>query len=387
MPERVVFVHAHPDDESISTGGSIATLIDRGAVVTVVTCTRGELGEIMRTDLRRAIVTPIALGLQRERELARALSILGVVDHRYLGSTTARAKGKEPRQYLDSGMRWGRTGALPLAELDPECLVAAPLEQVVADIAEVVTDVRPDVIISYDQNGGYGHPDHIRAHDATVLVAHRAGIPYFSIAAQPTGRIDLAIEVSPVIERKRKAIAAHRTQVRIVGDEYEMSNGVRTAITTTEAYRLVPRHRFSGRPRLRRVVRSSSAIIGSLILGIAVGLVMTGIHQAKVGITQLNLPLGTAVALISAAAVLAGLRVIGNRIVTASAAIGLLGVIAVLELRSSGGVELIPTNGAGYVWTYGAALIAVAAVVWPREPSTAPGKIDDNPTVKGSSHK
>jgi N-acetyl-1-D-myo-inositol-2-amino-2-deoxy-alpha-D-glucopyranoside deacetylase len=387
MTERVVFVHAHPDDESISTGGSIATLIDRGAAVTVVTCTRGELGEIMREDLRLAIVTPIALGLQREKELARALSILGVVDHRYLGSTTARAKGKEPRQYLDSGMRWGRTGALPLEVLDPESLVAAPLEQVVADIAAVVADAHPDVIISYDQNGGYGHPDHIRAHDAAVLAAHRAGIPYFSIATHPAGRVDLAIEISPVLERKRKAIAAHRTQLRVVGDEYEMTNGVRTAIATTEAYRLVPRHRFSGQPRLARVVRTGSAIVGALVLGIAVGLVMTGIHQARVGITQLNLPLGTAVALISAGAVLAGLRVIADRIVTASAAIGLLGVIAFLELRSTGGVMLIPTNASGFVWTYGAALIAVATVVWPRVPSTAPGKIEGNPTVKGISHK
>jgi N-acetyl-1-D-myo-inositol-2-amino-2-deoxy-alpha-D-glucopyranoside deacetylase len=96
--ERVLFVHAHPDDESITTGGTIATLLDAGAHVTVLTCTRGELGEVIPADLQHLLESPEALGAYREKELAAAMAALGVTDHRYLGDDDALWDDLAPRR-------------------------------------------------------------------------------------------------------------------------------------------------------------------------------------------------------------------------------------------------------------------------------------------------
>src|SRR3984957_1317473 len=109
--ERVLFVHAHPDDETLETGGTIAALVDRGAKVTVLTCTRGERGEIIPDDLRPALESKAAMAKLREAELAAAMKILGVTDHRYLGDRNARWSGAADRVYVDSGMSWGKPGA------------------------------------------------------------------------------------------------------------------------------------------------------------------------------------------------------------------------------------------------------------------------------------
>src|SRR5690606_31265526 len=108
--EHVVFVHAHPDDETISTGGTIASLVEAGVGVTVVTCTRGERGEVIPPELQHLEGDGPALAGVREGELAAAMAALGVTDHRYLGDSNARAAGLAPRRYADSGMVWGADG-------------------------------------------------------------------------------------------------------------------------------------------------------------------------------------------------------------------------------------------------------------------------------------
>src|SRR3712207_5287908 len=117
-PERVLFVHAHPDDESISTGGTIATLVDRGAAVTVLTCTRGERGEVIPPELAHFEGSPDLVPI-REEELRKALRELGVVDGRFLGAPNARRPGLPERSYLDSGMRWGADGPEPVHDAHP----------------------------------------------------------------------------------------------------------------------------------------------------------------------------------------------------------------------------------------------------------------------------
>src|ERR1700710_2305753 len=160
--ERVLFVHAHPDDETIETGGTIATLVDRGSQVTVVTATRGERGEVIPEDLQHMLESPEALASHRETELDAAMKILGVTDHRYLGDDNARWSGQSTRAYVDSGMRWGKHGAEATADAGPTSLAAAEFAEVTSDIASVLIAVGPDAVVSYDERGGYGHPDHVR---------------------------------------------------------------------------------------------------------------------------------------------------------------------------------------------------------------------------------
>lgn len=147
---RLLLVHAHPDDESIGTGATMAKYAAKGAQVTLVTCTLGELGEVIPPELARlAWDADGGLGQYRIGELAAACAALGVTDHRFLG---------HPGKWRDSGMM-----GTPSNDWDG-CFWRADVEEAARDLLDVIKDVRPQVIVSYDDNGFYGHPDHIQAH-------------------------------------------------------------------------------------------------------------------------------------------------------------------------------------------------------------------------------
>lgn len=162
---RVLLVHAHPDDETLATGALIADLVDAGVEVHVVTATRGERGELVPgvADVEPGSAAYVAL---RGRELAAALAALGVAHHCYLGMPPARDPASlTPRSYRDSGMRWVRPGvAGPADDAGEDSLTAASLSVAADDLAAYVAATSPDVIVTYDANGGYGHPDHVRTH-------------------------------------------------------------------------------------------------------------------------------------------------------------------------------------------------------------------------------
>jgi N-acetyl-1-D-myo-inositol-2-amino-2-deoxy-alpha-D-glucopyranoside deacetylase len=147
---RLLLVHAHPDDESIGTGATMAKYAADGARVTLVTCTLGELGEVIPPDLAYlAWDADGGLGKYRIGELAAACEALGVTDHRFLGY---------PGKWRDSGMM-----GTPSNDWDG-CFWRADVEEAARDLLEVITEVRPQVLVTYDANGLYGHPDHIQAH-------------------------------------------------------------------------------------------------------------------------------------------------------------------------------------------------------------------------------
>src|SRR5579859_5955673 len=147
---RLLLVHAHPDDESIGTGATMARYAAEGARVTLVTCTLGELGEIIPPSLAHlAAEQDDRLGPYRIGELDAACAALGVSDHRFLGG---------PGRWRDSGMM-GTAG-----NDDPRCFWRADLDQAARTLLETITEVRPQVLVTYDANGFYGHPDHIQAH-------------------------------------------------------------------------------------------------------------------------------------------------------------------------------------------------------------------------------
>jgi N-acetyl-1-D-myo-inositol-2-amino-2-deoxy-alpha-D-glucopyranoside deacetylase len=150
-------VHAHPDDETISTGGVMAKAVAQGRRVVLVTCTRGEQGEIVVEEMD----TPEnhrRLGELRAAELEAAMDELGVTEWENLG-------------YRDSDMM-GRIG-----NADPRCFWQADLDEAAGRLTWLVRRYQPDVMTTYNSFGGYGHPDHIRTHDVAVRAFDRAGDP------------------------------------------------------------------------------------------------------------------------------------------------------------------------------------------------------------------
>src|SRR5215469_9698239 len=148
----LLLVHAHPDDESIGTGATMAKYAAEGVPVTLVTCTLGELGEIIPA------------------ELAAACTALGVSDHRFLGG---------PGRWRDSGM-----AGLPDNDA-PDCFWQADVAEAAADLAVIIRETRPRVVVSYDENGFYGHPDHIQAHRVASRGARLAADPAAAVTGEP----------------------------------------------------------------------------------------------------------------------------------------------------------------------------------------------------------
>jgi N-acetyl-1-D-myo-inositol-2-amino-2-deoxy-alpha-D-glucopyranoside deacetylase len=155
-PARLLFVHAHPDDETLTTGIAIAHHVARGDEVHVLTCTLGEEGEVIPAELAHLEGAGADLADHRRGELARAMEHLGV-SHHLLGA--AHADGAPA--FRDSGMAGSSAAA------DARAFAGVPLEVAAAAVREVVEQVRPQVVVTYDASGGYGHPDHVRTHDAT----------------------------------------------------------------------------------------------------------------------------------------------------------------------------------------------------------------------------
>lgn len=163
---RLLFVHAHPDDEVIGTGATMVHYVRQGASVTLVTCTRGELGDIVAPDLAELLDGDSgALARQREAELAAALTQLGIGRHYWLGG-----RGR----WRDSGM-----ADLPDNE-HPAAFAQADLGEAVRALVRIVRAERPQVVVTYDANGGYGHPDHIQTNRVTMAALDPAADPTFA---------------------------------------------------------------------------------------------------------------------------------------------------------------------------------------------------------------
>lgn len=161
IDRRLLLVHAHPDDESIGTGATMAAYAAAGVRVALVTCTLGEEGEICVPELAHlGSDREDRLGDHRVGELAEACQQLGVSDHYYLGGAG---------RYRDSGMMGENTND------DPRCFWQADLDEATAHMVRVVREVRPQVMVTYDENGFYGHPDHIQAHRVARRAFDRAG--------------------------------------------------------------------------------------------------------------------------------------------------------------------------------------------------------------------
>lgn len=239
---RVLFVHAHPDDETLSTGVVIVELADAGVHVALLTACRGEAGEVTPAVDPALVGTP-ALIEQRERELDAAARVLGVAERCFLGTPPARAG--EPRRYTDSGMRWvdaEETTAGPGDEAGPDALSLADPAGIAADIAAYARAVRAEAIVGYDERGGYGHPDHVILAGATRAAASEVGVPFVEVISvsradhgpRPEGYWVVRPDLN---ERIAGALRCHASQVTVRGDRIQHVGGQTEPVPTAVGLR------------------------------------------------------------------------------------------------------------------------------------------------------
>ncbi|HEU5484591.1 MAG TPA: N-acetyl-1-D-myo-inositol-2-amino-2-deoxy-alpha-D-glucopyranoside deacetylase, partial [Microlunatus sp.] len=281
---RLMLVHAHPDDESINNGATMARYVDEGAAVTLVTCTLGEEGEVLVPDLAHlAADHGDSLGQHRIGELKEAMDHLGVSDFVRLGGD---------HRFRDSGMAWSPEGTATARDVlrdgtfwTTDLLVAAN------ELVPLIRDRRPQVLITYNEIGGYGHPDHIQAHRVAMYGCLLAGVPHYRPdlgeawtvdrvlwttmsesrlreglralraagdsetfggmdpdgpmppMAAPDGAIVAEIDGARWVSRKLDAMRAHATQITPDGDFFRSAPVLGDAMWSHEYYRLA-----AGRP-------------------------------------------------------------------------------------------------------------------------------------------
>src|SRR5690348_10529889 len=170
--KHALFVHAHPDDESINNAATMAKYVAEGIGVTLVTCTAGEMGEILVPELEHlAHDKDDTLADQRKTELTNAMAAIGVTDFRFLGGFGT---------YRDSGMQWHEDGhAIAADTIHDNAFWHADLTEAADHLVAVIREIRPQVLVTYDQFGNYGHPDHIQAHRVATYAASLAAVPSF----------------------------------------------------------------------------------------------------------------------------------------------------------------------------------------------------------------
>ncbi|HSN12209.1 MAG TPA: PIG-L family deacetylase [Propionibacteriaceae bacterium] len=229
--------HAHPDDETLATGAIALALRARGDDVAVLTATRGEQGEVRPGPYAALEGTP-ELAAIREAELREALHALGASAHAYLGEGAARAAHAMPRRYTDSGMRWVTpTMAGPGDDAGPDSLTTAEEAEVAADIAAFASAIGATDLVSYSDDGGYGHPDHIRMHHATQAAAASLGLPFHVIVTDPDEAHDEWLDASGQRDALDRAYDAYATQFSRDGDAVTHVGGQADRVITAAGLR------------------------------------------------------------------------------------------------------------------------------------------------------
>ena len=303
----MLFVHAHPDDETTATGATMAYYAKKGAKVHLLTLTRGEMGEVIPPKLQHLEVgkpgnsdNGEALGEYRTAELNNATAKLGVRKRFFLGEEPATAPGAL-NIYRDSGMAWGKDGK-PVAnpKASEDSLTAQPIAPQAEAIANAIRDIKPDVLITYDLDGGYGHPDHVRTHQAVLEALKILGdsndrpILTWGIEgefSERDARQQCAITGS--VEAKREAMKAHGTQIVVTGDTtFEFSNKVEQKISAVETYRLLDGNAQRKIPETPTQAGTVSLLITCILLGTLAGIAGSIYHAWVMYTGETPLPIG-----------------------------------------------------------------------------------------------
>ena len=261
--KRLLLVHAHPDDETINNGVTMAKYVDLGAQVTLVTCTRGEEGEVLVSELASlASDKDDKLGEHREIELKDAMVELGIKDFRFLGAPS--------KKWRDSGMM-----GTPANDRG-DVFWQADLDEASNELVKIILEIKPQVLITYDEFGGYGHPDHIKAHRVAMRAAELAanqgwqvnkiywntmprsviqmgiekmkevGSDFFGAEsaddlpfAKPDELVSTVVNAPEYVPAKLAAMKAHATQISVDGPFFALSNNLGLSVWGDEYYTLV----------------------------------------------------------------------------------------------------------------------------------------------------
>ena len=261
--KRLLLVHAHPDDETINNGVTMAKYAALGAQVTLVTCTRGEEGEVLVNELANlASDKDDKLGEHREMELKDAMDELGIKDFRFLGAPS--------KKWRDSGMM-----GTPANDRD-DVFWQADLDEASNELVKIILEIKPQVLITYDEFGGYGHPDHIKAHRVAMRAAELAadqgwqvskiywntlprsviqmgiekmkevGSDFFGAEsaddlpfAKPDELVTTVVKAPEYVPQKLAAMKAHKTQISVDGPFFALSNNLGLSVWGDEYYTLV----------------------------------------------------------------------------------------------------------------------------------------------------
>jgi N-acetyl-1-D-myo-inositol-2-amino-2-deoxy-alpha-D-glucopyranoside deacetylase len=261
--KRLLLVHAHPDDETINNGVTMAKYAKDGAQVTLVTCTRGEEGEVLVAELSNlASDKDDKLGQHREIELKDAMAHLGISDFRFLGAPN--------KKWRDSGMM-----GTPQNDRK-DVFWQSDLEEAANELVKIILEIKPQVLITYDEFGGYGHPDHIKAHRVAMRAAEIAAINGWKIEkiywntmprsviqmgiekmkevgsdffgaesaddlpfAKPDELVTSVVHASEYVPQKLAAMKAHATQIAVDGPFFALSNNLGLSVWGDEYYTIV----------------------------------------------------------------------------------------------------------------------------------------------------
>ena len=354
-PQRLLIVHAHPDDESLFTGHVIAERLAAQAEVMVFTLTRGERGKVKLEELKSLEGNLAAMGAFRSGELREALEAFGGVKHAFAGT----------RAYLDSGMRLNPLGrpAKP-RKLDEMALSAASTSVIADDILKVIQDFKPDAVLTYNRKGGFGHPDHRMAHEATAMAIRmfakkrKGRAPEFWVIAEPGERFDVQIGDAKTAVIKKAALEAHSSQVSIGAETYSLVQGKEFRYDRTERLR-----KASPNPLVH--LRPVLTFFWAIPLGFLLGVAGTLLHQVR-ATDDSGTQIGLVVALIMTGSLAIAIRLLRrSRGALYLLAATFASTIFWLSQPQPDGTLLIPGNDSGNIWAYGSLGLIAAIILFP----------------------
>jgi N-acetyl-1-D-myo-inositol-2-amino-2-deoxy-alpha-D-glucopyranoside deacetylase len=295
------------------------------------------------------------MGAFRSGELREALAAFGDVKHAFAGT----------RAYLDSGMRLNPLGrpAKP-RRLDELALSAASTSVIADDILKLIQEFKPDAVLTYNRKGGFGHPDHKMAHEATAMAIRmyakkrKGRAPAFWVIAEPGERFDVQIGDAKTAIIKKVALEAHSSQVAIGAETYSLVAGKEFRYDRTERLR-----QASPNPLVH--LRPILTFFWAIPLGFLLGIAGTLLHQVR-ATDEAGTSIGLIVALIMTGSLALAIRLLRS----SRGALYLLAATFALTIfwlsqPQSDGSLLIPGNDLGSIWAYGSLGLVAAIILFP----------------------